>query len=188
MTMYPCRDCRLSESCDIREEKRRQIRGIGLTSIKFKCQKRTDSLAPGMKVKAHLPYVVTRWSQGSSEEESLPIREERTLDAFVMKWVKGKVRIYVPPEQDAGTLLALNDPQTELDVIAVNARFLEVTGERVGACIHCGLPENVSALRWTCRMEPSSPNDYLTGYSPQPLECEFPDESPDAILPSGETK
>lgn len=172
MTMYPCRDCRLSDGCQIRAEKKRQVRGIGLTSIKFICKKRTDSLQPGMKVRAHLPYVTVGFTQGY-REPSEPITEARILNAVVMGWSRGKVRIYVKPGQPEGELVKGDDT---LDVICVRAGFLEATAERVRVCIHCGLPKDAKAIRWVCRMEPSQYNDYATGYSAQPLDCEFPAE------------
>lgn len=169
MTMYPCRDCRLSEGCEIREEKKRQIRGLGLTSIKFICKKRTESLQPGMKLKAHLPYVTVGYHQGSEGGE--PITKPGIMDAVVMKWSRGKVRIYVKPGQEAGELVKGDDT---LDVICVRAGLLEATPERVTVCIHCGLPEDAEALRWVCRT--AGDNSYW-GTGVEALPCEFPKEA-----------
>jgi hypothetical protein len=166
MTIYPCRDCRLSAGCEIKDEKVKAIRGLKLTSIKFRCQKRTDYLKPGMRVKAHLPYVCVGMRGGYDEAEH-PIMEPRTLDAVVMAWVHGKVRIYVPQDQEPGTLVSKSDNETQLDVVRVNAIYLEPTGETETVCIYCGLPKEHSAKKWICRTEfdESGPNE---------LDCVYP--------------
>jgi len=159
----------MAENCDIREAKRRAVRGLGLTSIKFVCRKRIDDIQPGMRVEATLPYVCVGIHEPRDPEDwGGPITEKRTLQGVAMEWMHGKVRVYIP-EQPNGYLVS-QDGKDRLDVIKIRAGLLRPTGEHTSICIHCGLPREANAIRWVCRAD---------SYSGDPLDCEYaPDEAP----------
>ena len=49
--LYPCRNCTLSKLlCTKRDELRKAIKGLGVTSAKFKCEDRKPAFASGQRV------------------------------------------------------------------------------------------------------------------------------------------
>lgn len=149
MTIQPCRTCYMAEGCPIRAEKRRAVRGLGLTAIKFKCDLLTDSLSPGQRVKADLQYVAYRISR---DDGSLVTRRQ-TVDAIVMGWSREKVRIYVPYETDSEWWLlriSSGDPESRVHVVRVAPKQLRPQPGRVPVCRHCGLPGDAELEDWDC--------------------------------------
>jgi len=48
--MRPCRNCPHKDGCEIKAEKQRALRGLGLTLVNFKCDKRLSQLQPGQRI------------------------------------------------------------------------------------------------------------------------------------------
>lgn len=160
MTIYPCRDCRFKNNCDIKDAKLKSVKGLGLTSIKFTCSKRKEDLKPGMVVKAALPAVCVGHSF-SSEEGETPIIEPSVLTAVFMGWAgTKKARIgFIDTDQPVsenegghctgGFLLTRNHVDV-VRYVKVNPRYLTPTGEAVVVCRGCGKPKDAKWDGWSC--------------------------------------
>jgi hypothetical protein len=111
-----------------------------------------------MLVKAKLPYVVV--DETYHPDDPSPTLRESTLDAFVMKWHGGKVRIgFLDDDQPVdlklgtGGFLVGKDGETVLNTVKVSARLLRAAQVcevrqvvRPGAHPGCGGPA-ASAVR-----------------------------------------
>lgn len=183
MQMNPCRTCPFKGDCEIRDKKREAVKGLGLTSIKFRCEKLRKAFVPGMKVKARLDYVATGMRVSCDSQEY--ITECLVVDAIVMKFTFGKVRIYVPydetevPKNDgfpAWWLQKLNGggPGDCIHILRVQPDRLTATDEYVSTCRHCGMPEYIEKPNeWHCRWVNE---DRGMGYYEQvELDCDFVD-------------
>jgi hypothetical protein len=181
MQMNPCRTCPFKANCDLRDRKRAAVKGLGLTSIKFRCERLRKAFVPGMKVLARLDYVATglRVSCESQEYETV----SRVVEAYVMKFTFGKVRIFVPydetaiPENDdlpRWWLQKMKDgePGDCIHVLRVQPDRLTATGPFVRSCRHCGLPEGFDKPKeWSCKMYTE---DHGRGYLEDvEMDCEY---------------
>lgn len=188
MQMNPCRTCPFKGDCEIRDKKREAVKGLGLTSIKFRCEKLRKAFVPGMKVKARLDYVTTGLRVSCDDQEYKT--ESRVVDAYVMKFTFGKVRIYVPyddtpaPENDEFPLWWLQKlkgggPGDCIHVLRVQPDRLTATESFVRACRHCGMPENFDKPKeWNCRWVVEN---HGMGYSEDvEMDCDFVDATNEA--------
>lgn len=53
----PCHGCPLREGCEQRDEFRRRVRGLGLRSATFRCQKLDDALRQGRRIMVATPRI-----------------------------------------------------------------------------------------------------------------------------------
>jgi hypothetical protein len=58
----PCHGCPLREGCDQRDEFRRKVRGLGLRSATFRCQRLDDGLRKGRRIMISTPQMRDRGS------------------------------------------------------------------------------------------------------------------------------
>ncbi len=149
MTITPCRTCHLKADCQIKAGKLKAIRGLKLTSIKFRCDVKKESITPGMKGTAKLLYVaVGRGIEGDIWTE------KRQVDCVVMGWSGPKVKLYIPYDDDGPWWLhpfkSGMDSEERVHVVKVDADQLKLSDEVVSTCVTCGLPEGVEMPRWTC--------------------------------------
>lgn len=149
MLITPCRTCHIANGCGIRLSKIKAVRGLKLTSIKFKCDLLKESFQPGMKVQADLKYVAVGYTHEEHELRTV----ERTVEAVVMGWSREKVRIYIPYD-DGGEwwLQSLKNEAAKIHVLRVLPNQLHPYGdfERVTVCTHCGLPKDSDLQNWGC--------------------------------------
>lgn len=149
MTIHPCAQCAHSRTCDLRKEKLAALRGLKLTSVRFRCPILESELQPGMVCRGTFPAV---WGIG------LEGPEQATLTVIFMGWSKDrkKARIFVPESEDPDGYLAKHEDEP-LSVVRVWPKYLKPTGERVPACRRCGLPKSidrntfrVNKQEWMC--------------------------------------
>jgi len=99
--MKPCRNCPHKDGCEIKAEKQRALRGLGLTLVNFKCDKRLSLLQPGQRIKLTL---ATEWQgehgYGTTEFEAVVMRPTGTR---ILVWLldrgDGKNPIAVHPDR-----------------------------------------------------------------------------------------
>lgn len=113
--------------CEVKEEWRRKIAGLGLTSVLFRCAKFADHYRPGMCVNLRLQGEFGRVEFGG----------------VIMRWSKvpGKLLVWLDTEY-----------RMEHQCIKVYAKDVTLTGETVKLCGECGVPvtaANVSPT-WYC--------------------------------------
>lgn len=167
MTLIPCNNCRLKQTCKFRAEKRQLLRGSGLTLARFTCRIQRDDLPPGAIVDARLKYVFQGRFAATDEPDSpdIPLTEEGILRGIVMRWAGQKVLVYFAP-QDGGSLWSFTHGE-QVQMAKLLPNCLTPTGERAVVCKHCGLPksaaENDEASRWTCR----------STYEGESLDCQY---------------
>jgi len=179
MQMTPCRTCPFKETCDIRVTLRAAVRGLGLTALRFRCDALLGAFRPGMKVKARLDYVAV--GSHVAPDDFQWKTEKRIVDAYVMKFTGGKVRIFVPYDESPDYRDGLPEWWLQklkgtgygelfcIHVLRVNPDRLVATGEAVNACHHCGMPETHERPDgWSCR---TVDEERGGGYT-ETVECE----------------
>ena len=72
MNVRTCYRCGVREGCELKAEKLKQLRGLGLTSVLWKCEVRGAGLHPGRRVEA------TIGGAGGYDPEDGPISAKRT--------------------------------------------------------------------------------------------------------------
>jgi hypothetical protein len=122
MTLTTCIGCPLRQNCEIRDEKRRQLKGLGLTEAKFKCSKRRTLFSPGQSV----VFTSTRNTNGTEED----------IEAWVWNWQGNKVRC-VSDETERPVFLLYPDRLSHDD-----------TRPALDCCIHCGKPRGMAMETW----------------------------------------
>lgn len=162
MILTPCKDCHLTDGCALKAEKIKGVRGLKLTSIKFRCPILKAAFVPGMRVRADLKYVACGFERNYMEPETIKTREQ-TVDAVVMGWALDRVRIFIPyDDEDPEWWLQRSSGEGHIHILRVHPSQLHPTGERIPVCRHCGLPPDAEIENWSCRMS-------LDG---EPLSCE----------------
>ena len=127
MNIPTCNGCPLRKAddarCPILQSKLDVVRGAGLTSIKFKCEKRFSAFRPGDEV-AFSIYV--------------PGYEDEVLDCLgiVMEMRQTRVQVYVIRDE-------VNEQHTEAPIVFLRHNRVKKTGKRHPVCIYCGKPQGV---------------------------------------------
>ena len=140
MILRPCMKCRWKDNCDRRDSLRAYLKGTGLTTASFKCERRWKGLQPGARV------VVTTidevgYDNGSYEEPPQPIHREVEVAGTVMHRAGLKVRVW------------LDEPLVSSGTVRMRAWPCNVkpTGETMPVCEQCGCPSNkANRDKWHC--------------------------------------
>jgi hypothetical protein len=179
MTITPCKDCRLSESCEIKKEKLKAVRGLKLTAIKFRCDEQKKDIRPGMVVMALLHHVELADDEGHADYLELDGRPKK-LRAVVMGWAKtGKVRVFVPLQPEGCIVnykLMSGGEADQCHTVCVAHKCIEPTGETVTVCKHCGMPESATEDergKWVCRQLYNDHGNWGKEY--YDAGCEYPE-------------
>lgn len=91
MTIKPCSRCPLKSGCVKRLGLLKSVKGLGLTSIKFRCDLLAAHLIPGTWCEAHFFYICN---------DATGQTEEGTMRACVARIrPDGKVVVWVPPTE-----------------------------------------------------------------------------------------
>lgn len=140
MYMTPCRSCPHShKSCAIKDAKRVAVRGAGLTSMNFRCEKRLSTLPPGQRVVMTLQNEVTLGGYNDYEYQDW---EDVDIVGTVMR------------EARRGRVLVWLDEMTtrERNPVALWPHLMKpIEGHRVAVCSECGQPEGTKPIKaWSC--------------------------------------
>jgi hypothetical protein len=159
VTFKPCIYCPFSPDCDIRREKVSAVRGLGITTMTFKCQKLLDTFQPGDVITTSLYFNVPSYMDYETVH--------RDVTGTVMRW-KGTNNLLVAFSPQAGTSKPLGN---------LRPKHCRKTGECRRVCIHCGKPEGIELkspdpvdglIPWVCRYEDGDWNTPLAA-----LPCEY---------------
>lgn len=153
-TCYRCPERhRDLKRCEILQAKLDAVKGIGLTMIRFQCEKRPTLFQPGEVVEFNL------WNP------SHPEGNESMYIGTVMRYKDRKVLIH--------------SEETEHSVLWLWTDKLRKTGARKTVCVHCGLPRGADVYirdtstgkdkEWDCRGEYN-----IDTNSVDSLPCEYP--------------
>lgn len=136
MTMHPCAQCAHSRTCELRKEKAEALRGMKLTSVRFRCPILEGQFKPGMVCNGTFPAV---WGIGFEGPE------RGNLNVIFMGWSKDhkKAKIYIPDSDDTDAYLAKREDEP-LKICKVWPKYLKPTEEVVPACQACGLPNSIN--------------------------------------------
>lgn len=64
--IHPCRLCPLRNGCDLREQYRRRVRGLGAASVRFSCPKLAAEIRGGRRIAINVPRTgENRWGEPS---------------------------------------------------------------------------------------------------------------------------
>ena len=85
MYVKPCRNCPHREGCEIKVAKLASLRGLGLASVNFKCDKRLSKLQPGQRI-----TFVMRDGEGHDEPW-----DEYTFTGIVMRPYRTKILVWL---------------------------------------------------------------------------------------------
>lgn len=69
MRIKPCHGCPFREGCELRDEFRARARGVGASSITFRCGRLADLLRPGSRVVITAPVIGTTYGYDEKEHE-----------------------------------------------------------------------------------------------------------------------
>lgn len=114
--------------CEILQSKLDAVRGVGLTSIKFKCEKRLALFAPGDVVAFDLMEVE---------------RDEEFGDSSCWNACEGVIMRMEPTRALICVLQDRCEIETVRPIMRLKHGGLRKTGEKYSVCIHCGRPEGV---------------------------------------------
>lgn len=65
--LNPCFGCPLRSGCELRDEWRRKVSGLGLRSATFRCPKLSAEIRPGRRIEIEVPYVAEIWRHSEDE-------------------------------------------------------------------------------------------------------------------------
>ena len=139
MFVKPCFNCPHRKGCERKAEKLAAVRGLGLTSIAFKCDKRLSELQPGQRIE----FTMMDGERGSALEPW----STYTFQAIVMRPYKHRILVWLvgcdhedeepdPHPQQYEYLLASGK-----NPIAVSPDRVRPVNGRVPVCPDCGQPE-----------------------------------------------
>lgn len=66
--LNPCFGCPLRQGCELRDEWRAKVNGLGLSSATFKCPRLSDAIRPGRRITVELPRIVAVGNYELEEE------------------------------------------------------------------------------------------------------------------------
>lgn len=147
MIMKPCYWCPRGDDCDLREEMRKPCLALGLTVMRFRCERYYSMFTPGMVVQAALPYV---WD-GSYAHGEGPNQVAHTMDAVVMKsYIRdGKLLVWAPADGDF-CLIGDHPGDHIVYAVRVSTKLLTPTDRRREICAECGKPVGEIDNDWGC--------------------------------------
>ncbi|KKM65848.1 hypothetical protein LCGC14_1487190 [marine sediment metagenome] len=141
MIMRPCMQCSFRDDCEKRDGIRAAVKGVGLTTISFTCEKRTAHIPPGTRVKA----IFRTDEENGCEDDGSPrfYESEIEINGTVMRHKDFKAVVWFDELIQAGRettiarlwsdrLTVLDKPPKEL-------------------CSECGRPEGEkNSDKWNC--------------------------------------
>ncbi len=144
MYVRPCRNCPHREGCDIKASKLESLRGLGLTSVNFKCDKRLSELQPGQRIE----FVM---GDGAGHGEDWA---EYTFTGIVMRPRGSKILVWlVSRDDDVYEDAPGPHPQVCQNLLVSGKnpiklspnRVTPVAGALVPLCPDCDQPEGTKA-------------------------------------------
>jgi hypothetical protein len=132
----------------VRDELRDMLRGLGVTSIKWKCKSRVARINVGDPV-----WALTVWSTNNMGESGEPSRDY--FPGIAVREMGTKMLIYIAPNSPGR-----EDPELAFDGKGFCkiplSRIERREGEPVKVCRHCQQPEFVGhALGFSCNPDNS---------------------------------
>lgn len=164
MTARPCYGCTLrvvdGQRCGILDAKLKGIKGLGLTSINFKCAKREDHFKPGQPVEFDADVIEHDY------EGEIVGRDTQTHQGYVWK-------------RDGFRVVVVSDTTNRPKLKFAEKRLRKLDTEARQCCIHCQKPQGLfdeiksketgEVRPYICRTE------YNGGYTETNKPCEYPD-------------
>lgn len=141
--LAPCRYCWHKEGCELRERWREKLRGLRLTYVRFRCEKRLSEHQPGRRV-------LVRFFEGSALDYNRPEECEfpgTVMGAEVGKGAVARLRVHFDEPDDVGWFE--NDPhggewheviKNRAGVMLVRPSQCKPLDEIVPVCPECGWP------------------------------------------------
>jgi hypothetical protein len=139
VVLRPCLHCRHKQNCETKRAKLAALRGTGITAAQFKCHTHTSEFYPGLVVEAEIANATV--GHGAYGE---PQQWSATLLGVVMRWVGGKVLVYIHDGQEAG--------KTERSVVKLWPDRLTPANLVVAVCDECGIPKGEKLDKWGCEI------------------------------------
>lgn len=167
MTARPCIGCTLrfvdGQRCEILSAKLAGIKGLGLTSINFKCTKRADNFKPGQPVE----FTASDWMVNDYGDRIWD-PEPSSYKGYV--WRREGLKVVVLSDETDKPMLKFTE-----------SRLTKLYAPARQCCIHCqkpqGLMDEIKSKEtgethpYVCRTEYGG----YYGYTQTLLPCEYPD-------------
>ena len=116
------------DKCDRLAEIKTALKGLSVTSVKFKCAKRRPKFVVGNRVLVTLPFYEVYGPQGETDTHLIDFKgtvicERKTLGNY-------KVKIDDGPDADDGNYISPEDLKTETGYVAVKGVHIAPLNER----------------------------------------------------------
>lgn len=128
MYYHQCRGCTVNrDTCDRLSEIKSTLKGLGITSIKFKCSDRTPKFVVGNRVLVTLPFYEVYGPQGETDTYLIDFKgtvicERKTRGNY-------KVKIDDGPDADDGNYSSPDDLKSETGYVAVKGEHVSPLNE-----------------------------------------------------------
>lgn len=167
MTIFrTCTGCKAHPGpCEIREALRRQLKGLGVTSIKWRCKSRESRFKPGDQV-----WVLTAADRNDADEHGNPYRDH--FPGVIIEERGSKALLHVKdgsPGRDDDTLkFVAGDGRGFCKIPLSRLEPRDAPKERV--CFYCSQPESLGhvdgyycappaeARKWVGEPDPADPD------------------------------
>lgn len=109
MRIKPCHGCPFREGCELRDEFRARARGVGASSVTFRCGRLLEKLPPGTRIVITTPGKYTGYHYDGSEADCIqhiPVKATVTVceDRGRFACVIDPGQIVDEHEEDAGSI------------------------------------------------------------------------------------
>lgn len=125
MNFPTCYRCTYEHGCEIKEQKREAIKGLGFTTAKFRCTKKKFYFDPGVQV------TFEGWDGDGSQDEGRGLLS--TYIGYFWKW------------QDRKIVVVSDETRSPIVKLWPNAAT-PTTEPPKRCCIHCGKPEGLADI------------------------------------------
>lgn len=152
MYVKPCRNCPHREGCEIKAAKLASLRGLGLTSVNFKCAKRLSELQPGQRIEFRMGDGYDRNGDWN----------DYTFQAIVMRPIGTKLLVWlVSRDDDVYEDAPGPHPQAYTDLLVSGKNPIKVSPGRVkpvegrvAVCPDCSQPEGTKPAEERSELAP----------------------------------
>ncbi len=149
MTIKPCSHCLLKKTCSKRAELVKSVRGLGLTSIKFRCDILAGNYPAGMWCEATFDYVYDD-STGRTDQGIIRacVVRLRSTDGKIVVWVPGTETMWL--ESIKGVRESGEHPKVEWVAVWPD-RLRPIPDEpNEPHCADCGSPAAAASPNAAC--------------------------------------
>lgn len=146
MTSYlTCQGCISAKTkCEYRDAMRDRLKGLSVTSVKWKCAARAPLFAPGDPVWA-LTWAGEEYFEGERSIDNFP--------AVVIKMIGSKALVYIKPDVESCDLEYTFQPASKLSNGFCKITLSRLTpreAPRESLCEHCQLPASLGHQEGYC--------------------------------------